>query len=44
MCLIALAPVVKTDDFEAFVNAVFDGIEAEQHVKEEDTESDTDVD
>ena len=43
MCLIALAPVVETDDFETFVNAVFDGIEAEQHVKE-DTESDTDVD
>ena len=44
----ALAPVVETesepDDFEAFVNAVFDGIEAEQHVEEEDTESDTDVD
>ena len=44
----AFAPVVETesepDDFEAFVNAVFDGIDAEQHVEEEDTESDTDVD
>ena len=44
----AFAPVMETesepDDFEAFVNAVFDGIDAEQHVEEEDTESDTDVD
>ena len=39
---IALAPVVQTDcepdDYDAFVKAVLDEIEAEQHVEEEDSE------
>ena len=43
----ALAPVVQTecepDDYDAFVKAVLDEIEAEQHVEEEDSESDSDL-
>ena len=42
----ALAPVVQTDcepdDYDAFVKAVLDEIEAEQRV-EEDSESDSDI-
>ena len=42
----ALAPVVQTDcetDDYAFVKAVFDKIEAGQHVEEENSECDSDV-
>ena len=43
----ALTPVVQTDcepdDYDAFVKAVFDEIEAEQCVEEEDSGSDSDV-
>ena len=43
----ALAPVVQADcepdNYDAFVKAVFDEIETEQCVEEEDAESDSDV-
>ena len=43
----ALAPVVQADcepdDYDAFVKAVFDEIETERCVEEEDAECDSDV-